>query len=282
VSPILVRPVREQLEHDRLIRHLLTKYKKKTNEVIANLGDEQVVPVKIGNVVLFPDLVISDAKKLTGLVEVETGESVNNLEAMAQWVHFSRGRVAFHLYVPVPAYDAAKRLCDAHQVSIGEIWTYRPLNEGFDLVRMSHDAHAANHGGRAATIVKLAPPKPIVEPPPPPPPPARPEAKPAAKGAAAGKPSAPVPPARAIASKGTPVKPAAVKAAPPKPAPPAKAPLVKAPPVKAPIVKPKPAPKVAVKAAAKKPAPKKPAPKPKAAARPGSSKAKSAKAGRRK
>jgi hypothetical protein len=90
VSPILVRPVREQLEHDRLIRHLLTKYKKKTNEVIANLGDEQVVPVKIGNVVLFPDLVISDAKKLTGLVEVETGESVNNLEAMASGALFAR------------------------------------------------------------------------------------------------------------------------------------------------------------------------------------------------
>ena len=272
MSPILVRPVREQLEHDRLIRHLLTKYKKKTNEVIANLGDEQVVPVKIGNVVLFPDLVISDAKKLTGLVEVETGESVNNLEAMAQWVHFSRGRVAFHLYVPVPAYDAAKRLCDAHQVSIGEIWTYRPLNEGFDLVRMSHDAHAANHGGRAATIVKLAPPKPVVEPPPPPPPPARPETKPVAKGAAAGKPAAPVPPAKAIAGKGTAAKPAAGTAAASKPAPPVKAPIGKA----------KPAPKVAVKAAAKKPAPKKPAPKPKTAARSGASKAKSAKAGRRK
>jgi len=29
VSPILVRPVREQLEHDRIIRQLQTKFKRK-------------------------------------------------------------------------------------------------------------------------------------------------------------------------------------------------------------------------------------------------------------
>jgi hypothetical protein len=142
VSPIFVRPVREQLEHDRLIRHLQTKYKKKF-DVAANLGDEQVAPVKVGLLTLFPDLVLTDGRKLAGVVEVESGESVNNLEAMAQWVHFAKARVPFHLYVPVPAYDAARRLCDAHHARVTEIWTYRPLPEGFDLVRMHQEATPA-------------------------------------------------------------------------------------------------------------------------------------------
>jgi hypothetical protein len=145
VSPIFVRPVREQLEHDRLIRHLQTKYKKKF-DVAANLGDEQVAPVKVGPLTLFPDLVLTDGRKLAGVVEVESGESVNNLEAMAQWVHFAKARVPFHLYVPVPAYDTARRLCDAHHARVTEIWTYRPLPEGFDLVRMHQEvAPAARH-----------------------------------------------------------------------------------------------------------------------------------------
>jgi len=142
VSPIFVRPVREQLEHDRLIRHLITKYKRKF-EVTANVGDERVAPVKLGMGTFFPDLVLTSAKKLAGLVEVESGESVNNLEAMAQWVHFSRSRVPFHLYVPVQGYDTARRLCDANQARPTEIWTYRPAVEGFDLVRMFHDPGAA-------------------------------------------------------------------------------------------------------------------------------------------
>jgi hypothetical protein len=134
--------VREQLEHDRLIRHLQLKYKKKF-EVAVNLGEEQVTPVKIGTNTFFPDLVLTDGKKLAGLVEVESGESVNNLEAMAQWVHFARARVPFHLYVPVQGYDAARRLCESNQARVSEIWTYRPAMDGFDLVRMYADASAA-------------------------------------------------------------------------------------------------------------------------------------------
>ena len=108
MSPIFVRPVREQLEHDRLIRFLVPRYKRK-GEATANVGDEQAAPIKIGQTTFFPDLVLTSGKKLTGLVEVESGESVNNLEAMAQWVHFGRARAPFHLYVPVSAFDVARR-----------------------------------------------------------------------------------------------------------------------------------------------------------------------------
>ena len=102
MSPILVRPVREQLEHDRVIRLLQVKLKRK-HDVVANIGEDQTVPVRIGQVQIFPDLVLTSVdrgKKLMGTVEVETAESVNHLEAMAQWAHLGRARAPFHLYVP--------------------------------------------------------------------------------------------------------------------------------------------------------------------------------------
>ncbi len=43
MSPILVRPVREQLEHDRIIRLLQTKHRRKYEAGI-NPGAEQNVP----------------------------------------------------------------------------------------------------------------------------------------------------------------------------------------------------------------------------------------------
>jgi len=160
VSPIFVRPVREQLEHDRLIRFLQVRYKRKFEAAI-NVGDERAVPVKIGAGTFFPDLVLTAGKKLAGLVEVETGESVNNLEAMAQWTHFSKARVPFHLYVPVSGYDAARRLCEANGARPAEIWTYRPTNDGFDLVRIFQDA--ASSSTRAAANGNGAPARPAAK-----------------------------------------------------------------------------------------------------------------------
>jgi hypothetical protein len=177
LSPIFVRPVREQLEHDRLIRFLQAKYKKKQLDVAINVGDERLNPVKIGAGTFFPDLVMMAGKKLSGLVEVETGESVNNLEAMAQWVHFARARVPFHLYVPVHVYDAARRLCEANQARVAEIWTYRSTADGFDLVRLYHDS-SAGIGARSASVPPKGKPAKAAKPP------ARPAAKPAPKAKA--------------------------------------------------------------------------------------------------
>lgn len=131
MSPILVRPVREQLEHDRVIRLLQAKLKRK-HDVAANVGDEQLAGLKIGPGQMFPDLVLTSTDKshrLEGLIEVETGESVNHLEAMAQWAHFGRARAPFHLYVPAVAVDIARRLCVENQVSVSEIWTYHAMGD---------------------------------------------------------------------------------------------------------------------------------------------------------
>ena len=131
MSPILVRPVREQLEHDRIIRLLQAKLKRK-HDVAVNTGDEQGTPIRIGPGQMFPDLVLTSADKahrLEGIIEVETGESVNHLEAMAQWAHFGRVRAPFHLYVPAGAVDIARRLCTENQVGISELWSYHSIGD---------------------------------------------------------------------------------------------------------------------------------------------------------
>lgn len=126
MSPILTRPVREQLEHDRIIRLLQVRYKRKF-EVAINPGTEQQSSVTVGEMAVYPDLVLysqEKGKRLAGTVEVETGESVNTLEALAQWGPFSRLHAPFHLYVPPNSLDTARRLCAEHKVTVAEIWTY--------------------------------------------------------------------------------------------------------------------------------------------------------------
>jgi hypothetical protein len=131
VSPILVRPVREQLEHDRVIRLLQVRLKRR-HDVVTNIGEDQTVPVKIGQVQIFPDLVLTSTErghKLMGTVEVETAESVNHLEAMAQWAHLGRARAPFHLYVPAGSVDIARRLAAENQVNVAEIWSYHTIGD---------------------------------------------------------------------------------------------------------------------------------------------------------
>jgi hypothetical protein len=139
--PILVRPVREQLEHDRIIRLLQAKYKRKF-DVGMNPGSEQSAPVGVGTSAVYPDLVLQSterSKKLLGVVEVETGESVNNLEAMSQWVAFGRLRAQFHLYVPSAMIDVARRLCQDLQIPVAEIWTYHPVGDQIRFTLVQRD-----------------------------------------------------------------------------------------------------------------------------------------------
>lgn len=147
MSPILVRPVREQLEHDRVIRLLQVRLKRR-HDVVTNIGEDQTVPVKIGPVQIFPDLVLTSSdrgRKLMGTVEVETAESVNHLEAMAQWAHLGRARVPFHLYVPAGSVDIARRLATENNVNVAEIWSYHTIGDQtrFTLVHRAPAVPAA-------------------------------------------------------------------------------------------------------------------------------------------
>jgi hypothetical protein len=123
--------VREQLEHDRVIRLLQAKYKRKF-DVAINPGNEQTAPVGPPASPWYPDLVLQSGernKKLLGVVEVETAESLNNLEAMSQWATFAKLRVPFHLYVPASGVDSARRLCSDLHIQAAEMWAYHSIGE---------------------------------------------------------------------------------------------------------------------------------------------------------
>jgi hypothetical protein len=149
-----VRPVREQLEHDRVIRLLQAKYKRKF-DVAVNPGHAQVAPVGAGPNAWYPDLVlqaIEKNRKLQGVVEVETAESVNHLEAMSQWATFAKLRVPFHLYVPASSVDSARRLCADLQIPADELWAYHSVGDQlrFALVQRSEAGEAAARAAASA------------------------------------------------------------------------------------------------------------------------------------
>jgi hypothetical protein len=164
--------VREQLEHDRVIRLLQAKYKRKY-DVAINPGNEQTAPVGPPASPWYPDLVLQSgerSKKLLGVVEVETAESLNNLEAMSQWATFAKLRVPFHLYVPASGVDSARRLCTDLQIQAAEMWAYHSIGEQIRFTLVSRT------GPPERPVREPAPPKPAAA------------AKPAAATAAAARP----------------------------------------------------------------------------------------------
>ena len=182
MSPILVRPVREQLEHDRIIRQLQAKFRRKYEAAI-NPGAEQMTPVGTGATVLYPDVVLTSmdrGHKVQVVVEVETGESVNHLEALAEWAHYARTRIPFHLYVPAGMVDVARRLCEDNNIHVSEIWSYHSVGDQMRFTMVYRNKEA------------------------PPPPPKKTEAP---RRPAASKPAAPPARKKAAAKKAAPKKP---------------------------------------------------------------------------
>jgi hypothetical protein len=206
LSPILVRPVREQLEHDRIIRLLHAKFRRKF-EAVMNPGVEQNMPVTNGPTPLFPDIVLSSqdrGHRLQAIVEVETGESVNHLEALAQWAHFGRVRAAFHLYVPASMVDVARRLAEDNEIHVAEIWSYHVVGDEprFTLVHRNREAISAQ--ARVRPVLKPAAkpepaPKPVVVKPVAKP--AAPSRKPAPKAKPKPKPKAASKPKKTVKKK---------------------------------------------------------------------------------
>jgi hypothetical protein len=242
LSPILVRPVREQLEHDRVIRQLQKDLSRRKIEVSINPGAEQNVAVGSGARREFPDAVLfsaDKARKMVGIIEVETGESVNHLEAMAQWAHYARLKAPFHLYVPMSSVDVARRLTVDHQIPVAEIHSYHQIG---DLVRFAS-------AYRSGTAPKLPddplPPEPVQK------------TKPAAGPAVPTKKATLAAPARPIATPAKAAAPPKPGSGPPKTTP---APAKAAPAAKVAVAPGKPMPAKPAPVPPKAPAPVKPVP----------------------
>ena len=195
MSPILTRPVREQLEHDRVIRLLQARYKRKT-DVIINPGSELNQSITVGDLVVYPDVLVyaEGTKKLLATIEVETGESVNALEAQSQWARFCKLKVPFYLYVPTASVDAARRLCAEHDIPVAEVWTFHNTFDQmrFTMIYRSPDApvvkvSTAPSITRTPAAGQVAKPKPVEKAAVPVAKPARAVAKPAAKPKPAAK-----------------------------------------------------------------------------------------------
>jgi hypothetical protein len=160
LSPILVRPVREQLEHDRIIRLLQARYRRRYEAGI-NPGAEQVVAVGSGPTAVYPDLVLTSVdrgRRLEVVVEVETGESVNHLEALAEWAPYSKIRAAFHLYVPSGMVEVGRRLCADNHIAVSEIWSYHSLGEDvrFTLIHKTREVVPVARHVRATPVAPPA------------------------------------------------------------------------------------------------------------------------------
>ena len=158
MSPILVRPVREQLEHDRVIRLLQTRFRRRF-DVGINPGAEQNSPVGTGPAAVFPDVVLVSqdrGRKVMAVIEVETVESVNNLEAMAEWIPFGRLKSPFHLYVPVQMVEVAKRLCTDSNIPVAEVHTYHWIGDEMRFLPVYKAPAPAARATQATVKVKSA------------------------------------------------------------------------------------------------------------------------------
>ena len=153
MSPILLRPIREQFEHSRVIRLLQSRLRRRY-VVGVNLENEpEATGVRSGSDLVYPDLVLTSAtgsRRLHGVVEVETAESVNDLEAMAQWGPFGRVRGAFYLYVPAGATDVAMRMCEIYAIAITEIWSFHAVGDQMRFTMTYRSARAASRAVAAA------------------------------------------------------------------------------------------------------------------------------------
>jgi hypothetical protein len=140
---------------------LQAKYRRKF-DVAINPGNEQTASIMVGQLPWWPDLLLYSqerGRKLLGLVEVETAESVNNLEAMSQWATFARLRVPLHLYVPATSVDVAKRFCADLQVPVAELWAYHAIGDQVRFALVQRSARAAEEKAppaRARTAVRAA------------------------------------------------------------------------------------------------------------------------------
>ena len=164
MSPVLLRPIREQLEHDRVIRQLKVRFRRKYNVAI-NVSNDEVAFVRVSGRLHYPDVVLtstSGGRRLHGVVEVETAESINHLEAITEWTHFGKVRGAFYLYVPAGFTDIADRLCAAGGINVTEIWTYYAIgsqvkfSRAYRSPRAERAAKAAKTSRSGSRVVKKA------------------------------------------------------------------------------------------------------------------------------
>ena len=81
-------------------------------------------------------------------------ESVNRLEALAEWAVLAKVRGAFYLYVPAGTADVALRLCEENKVKVSEIWSYYTIGSQIRFL-MTYRSTSTAKAARRAKIAKV-------------------------------------------------------------------------------------------------------------------------------
>ena len=168
MSPILVRPVREQLEHDRVIRLLQVKLKRK-HEVIANIGEDQSTSVKIGQLQIYPGPRADDRGPRPQADGHRRSGNVGVGQPPGGAVPVGAPRPGAGSLLSICAagsVDIARRLATENHVHVSEIWSFHTIGDQthFRLVHRTPDDTRRSSEPRGIVTYQLGPvpPKPVV------------------------------------------------------------------------------------------------------------------------
>jgi hypothetical protein len=124
--------------HDRVIGLLAQRWSKRGEFTIAtNPGSEK--NRWAGSDQNYPDLVawVRDGSrdKVVWIAEVETEESVTEVEARAQWRDYNRIGTRFYLVVPAGYGATARQLAARVGITLDGVYEYRVVNGGLDVTQ---------------------------------------------------------------------------------------------------------------------------------------------------
>ena len=191
MSPILVRPVREQLEHDRIIRLLQTKFRRKYQASESTSAPSRPRRWARGPPPSFPTW-CSPPRSAGGASRRWLRSKPASRSTT--WRRWPSGRTCpssarpFICTSPAGMVDVARRLAEENQVHVQEIWSYHTIGDQvrFTLVHRNREAAPAPR-----PAAKAAPaPRPAAKARPAAPRPAAPRRAPARAPAARRKPAA--------------------------------------------------------------------------------------------
>ncbi len=114
-----------QASHDKAVKDIATspRYLAKWGKVVTNPSSvkNQSVNGQYPDIVLLWLYVIDNVKEIG---EVETNGSVNETEALSQWLEYGKLGVPFDLFVPSETYTNAQELVKKYEIKLSEIVPY--------------------------------------------------------------------------------------------------------------------------------------------------------------
>lgn len=128
------RSLASQGEHDAVVRELSARWKSSKYSLVANPDGEKNVGVNPGG--HFPDLIAFSGREVHWIAEVETADSLNDMEAGQQWRAYGELGCPLFLVVPLNSVAHAQRLVIVNRVKVAGFYEYS-IENGQIIVRKS-------------------------------------------------------------------------------------------------------------------------------------------------